>query len=430
MTRRWLLPVLLVVYAMGPAPSFGGLQLGDVLLLMLAMATLALSRVRANRWVLLFFAWPALVVLIAMAGRVFLGYAADRDSINNVLRTGSLGLLGILAAMSGRDEALAGRAEVDRVYLRVIAVAVAFNASLGLAQYAFPGSFGVVRSIYEIQTRSGLTNLESATEFGRITSVFSWANAFGEFLVFGLTVLVVNARRVGTLPVAAALVLGVPALLLTNSREAMTLALLMLVMVAVAQRRWNLLLGAAVVVAAIAVFVPLELLIGARNVARLGEIADWVRYGEVPVNVESRLLTLSYLPARIARSPFVYFGFPMRVYESTIWVPWDNQYLGFLVKYGAVGVLLIGWQVASLLLPWRLWIRLRGHATLAPALQTLVILAVLGLVGGMSGDTLFVERWQEFYFAYTGIVLGAALASLPVAPPAGSLPAGREVGTG
>ena len=42
-------------------------------------------------------------------------------------------------------------------------------------------------------------------------------------------------------------------------------------------------------------------------------------------------------------------------------------------------------------------------------LHTLILLNVMVLVGGLSQDTLFVERWKEFYFALTGVFLGVCI---------------------
>ena len=94
----------------------------------------------------------------------------------------------------------------------------------------------------------------------------------------------------------------------------------------------------------------------------------------------------------------------------TVAVSPDNQYLGFFVKYGLMAVLLFVWQAWAIVLPAG---RLRAQ-DLTPRrrvqLHTLVLLNVAVALGGLSQDTLFAERWREFYFAFSGVILGAVLA--------------------
>lgn len=397
---------VLLVYLVAPNPKTAGIQLGDVGLVMFFVAYAAMTRLRLDGRLLAFFAWPALAVAVAFLGRTFSGVPIDTDAVNNLLRTASLGLLGTLGVLISRAGGEEDRERLVRGLLRLLVIAIVFTSLVGLLEYARPDAFsGMVSGLYAMQLRTNLTNVEQAEQAGRITSIFSWANTFAEFLLYSLTVLLVNRRLVGRLSLTVATFLGVPCLLLTNSRLALLFLCGILLYVTVVDRRWGLLVLAGTAAAAVLLVFPVEQLLGAQNTARLGELVDFVRYGALPPNVEVRLSTLAFLSRKLVSSEYFYFGFPMPVYESTVFISWDNQYLGFFVKYGITGILLVVWQLASILIPWLL-LRHTVDPRRRLYLHTLIALNLMVFIGGLSQDTLFVERWKEFYFALTGVVLG------------------------
>ncbi len=407
--RRSFFLLVLLVYLIGPNPKAGGVQLGDFVLLTFAIGFVAVTRLRVNARLLAFFAWPALAVAVAFFGRTLRGVPLDSDELNNVFKTASLGVLGMLGVWISRAGGEDEKALLVRRMMQLVVIAIVFTSLVGLLEYVRPGAFSsLVSGVYEMQLRNNLTNVEQAEQAGRITSIFSWANTFGEFLLYGLTVLTVNRRSVGRLWLAAAVLLGVPCLVLTNSRLALLFFCAMLLYVTLIDRRWGLLAISGTTAVAVVLLVPVEHLIGAQNSARLTELLDFVRYGVLPPNVEVRLSTLAFLSRKLLTSEYFYFGFPMPVYESTVFLSWDNQYLGFFVKYGITGVLLVIWQLASILVPLLLLRRTADHRRRL-YLHTLILLNVMVLVGGLSQDTLFVERWKEFYFALTGVFLGVGI---------------------
>jgi len=409
--RRLGFLAVLLVYMIGPNPKVGGAQIGDAVLLAFAVAFIASTRFRTPASLVTFFAWPAAVVMASTLGKTFSGIPVGSDEINNVLKMVSLGLLGLIGAALGRaDEERDGPSLAGQMCWLVV-VGVLFTGTLGLLEFSRPSLFrSLVGGLYEKELVIRLTNVELAEQAGRIAAVFSWANAFGMFLLLALTVLVLNWREVGRVALVASLGIGIPCLILTNSRIALLLFGFVSVYAAVVQRRWALVFLLGFGACGVLLLVPVESLVGSRNAVRLGELVEFVRSGQLPANLEVRLGVLTFLPRLIANSEYLAFGFPMSVYHTTVAVSPDNQYLGFFVKYGLMAVLLFVCQAWAIVLPAG---RLRAQ-DLTPRrrvqLHTLVLLNVAVALGGLSQDTLFAERWREFYFAFSGVILGAVLA--------------------
>jgi len=380
--RRLGFLAVLLVYMIGPNPKVGGAQIGDAVLLAFAVAFIASTRFRTPASLVTFFAWPAAVVMASTLGKTFSGIPVGSDEINNVLKMVSLGLLGLIGAALGRaDEERDGPSLAGQMCWLVV-VGVLFTGTLGLLEFSRPSLFrSLVGGLYEKELVIRLTN-----------------------------VLVLNWREVGRVALVASLGIGIPCLILTNSRIALLLFGFVSVYAAVVQRRWALVFLLGFGACGVLLLVPVESLVGSRNAVRLGELVEFVRSGQLPANLEVRLGVLTFLPRLIANSEYLAFGFPMSVYHTTVAVSPDNQYLGFFVKYGLMAVLLFVWQAWAIVLPAG---RLRAQ-DLTPRrrvqLHTLVLLNVAVALGGLSQDTLFAERWREFYFAFSGVILGAVLA--------------------
>jgi len=402
---------VLLAYMVGPNPKLGGAQIGDAVLVAFGLVYMATSRLRLRVNLLWLLAWPALVVAISLAGKVFSGFAVGSDETNNLLKVSSLGLIGLLGASSASGAYRQGNEALLPAMVRVVVVGVLFTSALGMIQYARPGLYAMlVHGLYERPLLINISNLQQAELTGRVTSIFTWANAFGAFLVFGLSVLMVNARVLPRSVLLLSVGIGVVCLVLTNSRVSLLLLGVAAVYVAMLNRQWKWLLVGAVVAGVVVAAVPIVDLLGSRNASRFEEVWDFARHGTLPYNVQLRLAVLSYLPQKLLTSEYVYFGFPMAFYQTSVLLSADNQYLGFLLRYGLVALLLVVWQLLATGIPAVMLRRRPALSTEARRyLHTLVLLNILVALGGLSQDTLFIERWREFYFALTGAVLGYVL---------------------
>lgn len=414
--------VVLLLYLIGPSARVAGFTLADLVFLLYTGMFLVVGRLRLLGWRTLFFFGPAIVVAVASAGKLYSGTGFGRDEVSHLLRMASYGLIAVLAQSLAVRPGGWNAALVPRM-LRVLAWSVAVLSLLGFLQYYAPGVFtATLGPFYILELRTLQTSLQQAQEAGRMTSVFSWANAFGMFLALALTTLVVNRRDVRRGALLAALGVGLPALLLTNSRAALVLLFLGLVATAVRERRGRLLVGAAAVVMLLLLIVPAERLLGGDNLARLSELVHFLTTGAVPATFQTRLATLAWLPGRVISSSYIYFGFPTQTYQSLIATAPDNQYLGWLIKYGLVAGGMVLWLVLSILVPGLLARRARLGEQGRRLLYTFALLNALALVGGISQDTLFIERWREFYFALFALALAAPL--MPALVPGDSLDPG------
>ena len=401
---------ILLLYMVGPNVEFHGARAADLIVLIFVPTYVATTRLKIHWTIAVLFLTPALVVGASATGKFFQGTGVGSDEFRNILRMCSLGLFAAVATSLIRTEYERDPSRCTRNLVRVVVGGIVFVSVAGLTQYLKPGLFTrVLGSLYIIELRNNSSNIEEAAKHARVTSIFSWANALAGFLLYSLTTVILNAANLRKREYALALGLGIPVLLLTNARMSLLLFACLLLYVGVVQHRWTALATIGLAAALVTTFVPIEHLIGANNVERFHELFAFVTHGTLPVNVAVRMETLSTLPAKVIASPYVLFGFPMAVYESTIFISWDNQYLGFFVKYGLLGALLVLWQVAIVIVAFVL-IRRERSSELRLLLHAVFLVNLFMLIGGISEDTLLTERWREFHFVFDAIVLSLALA--------------------
>jgi hypothetical protein len=400
---------ILLLYMVGPNVEFHGARAADLIVLLFVPTYVATTRLKIHWTIAVLFLTPAFIVGASAAGKFFQGTGVGSDEFRNILRMCNLGLLAALGTSLVRTEYERDPSRCTRTLVRVVVAGIVFVSVAGLIQYVKPGLFTrTLGALYVIELRNNSSNIEQAAKYARVTSIFSWANALAGFLLYSLTTVMLNAASLRKREYSLALGLGIPVLLLTNARMSLLLVACLLLYVGVVQHRWTALTMIGLVSALVLTFVPLEHLIGASNVERFEELFALVAHGTLPINVAVRLETLSTLPAKIMASPYVLFGFPMAVYQSTIFISWDNQYLGFFVKYGLLGALLVLWQIAIVIVAFGL-VRRERSGELRLLLHAVFLVNLFMLIGGISEDTLLTERWREFHFVFDAIVLSLAL---------------------
>ena len=400
---------ILLLYLVGPNVEFHGARAADLIVLLFVPTYVATTRLKIHWTIALLFLTPALIVGASAAGKFFQGTGIGSDEFRNILRMCNLGILAAVATSLIQTEYQRDPLRCTRKLVRVVVGGIVFVSIAGMIQYLKPGLFTrVLGGLYVIELRNNSSNIEQAAKYARVTSIFSWANALAGFLLYSLTTVMLNAARLRKGEYALALALGIPVLLLTNARMSLLLFACLLLYVGVVQHRWTALAMIGLASALVVTFVPIEHLIGANNVERFEELFAFIARGTLPVNVAVRMETLSTLPAKVLASPYVLFGFPMAIYESTIFISWDNQYLGFFVKYGLLGALLVFWQIAIVIVSFRL-IRRERSSELRLLLHAVFLVNLFMLIGGISEDTLLTERWREFHFVFDAIVLSLAL---------------------
>jgi hypothetical protein len=400
---------VLLAYMLGPNPKVGGVQGGDLLLLVYVATYLATSRLRSRGEFLVFFLWPTVVVAFTLVGKILSGLPTGPDERNNIVKVASLSVLGLLGASLGVAQAQHDSQRLLNWSVRLAGIGIVFTCVLGLIQFLRPGVYqALVHGLYEKQLIINISNVEQAELTGRISSIFTWANAFGMFILLGLIVVVLNARRVPWWLLTTASVTGVICMVLTNSRVSLVLLGIAALYVAVLQRRWSLFFAGGLTGLALIVLLPAGSWLDPRNSERLQELVDFARYGRAPLNVQVRFAVLAYLPNMLVHSDYLYFGFPEAIYRNTVALSADNQYLTFFLRYGVVGGFLSLWQWFATLWPALLLRRDLGAGKAERRLlHTLLLLNLVMAIGALSQDTLFLERWREFYFAFTGVALGS-----------------------
>jgi hypothetical protein len=93
----------------------------------------------------------------------------------------------------------------------------------------------------------------------------------------------------------------------------------------------------------------------------------------------------------------------MQIYESTVFISWDNQYLGYFIKYGLLSIPFIIYSVIIIYYPLKNIKKVDKDSKLF--LTTAFTINLLIFIGGFSQDTFFTDRWREFYFFIMPLIL-------------------------
>lgn len=407
-TSQRLLLIILAFYLVGPTLKIGGATLQDMLFFLYFIFILLSGdfKLPLRNRVFIYFVAPSLIILLSVLGKLFIGLPLSSDDSIDFIKKLSLGLLTLSVVKVMKKATESEWQKFIESALKILALATIYICVLGIIQYLRPAVYEkIFGGMYAIELRSELTNLEVSEEFGRISSLFHWANALGVFLVFSLTTIVVNRKNINNLLFLVTMTVGMLALLLTNSRVSMILFGFSLVYVAFIERKKRFLLGFGILVLLLIIILPLDSILSPDNIDRLQEIIDFITRGDIPVNVEVRLSTFSYLAGLLLKSQYFYFGFPQEVYWDTIALSADNQYLGWFIKYGSVSILLTIWLIRGMWISYRVIRNKVVQQKWLSMTHSFFLVNALILIGGMSQDTLFINRWREFYFIFFGCIL-------------------------
>lgn len=393
----------------------GGASIADAVFVIVFLSWLA-HRKEEIPWanpVMRVFLVPLGVVIISLLGKTALAMPLSSDEIKNIAKMAALTLISLIGVSRAREEGVQALPLI-RLMLTVLGISIVTIGLLGLFQYLRPENFqSVFGSLFTIEDRDQVTNLERAEMMQRISSVFPWANSLGIVLAMALVILVMNRRLLPKLVLPAAVIAGVPALFLTNSRVSLLLFAIGFIYILIFEGRRRLLMWTVVAAVLVMIMVPFESIVSRENMGRLEELADLVRYGELPGNVQVRLSTIDYLTSYIFATQYLYFGFPNQVYQNLVFIAWDNQYLGWLVRYGLVGIILVAWEIALIVLPYRLIHRKFLDDPWRTLVHSVLIVNIMMFVAGFSQDTVFLNRWREFCFFFMPLVLTIAVERLP-----------------
>lgn len=397
--------VILLLYLVGPSGKFGGATIADMILVLFLFGIMLMGKLDI-RWkdpITLLFLFPTLVVAISAAGKLAIGLSISMDEINNLVKMFGLGLLSAVAVSFKYENVSVEMPAYLRSILTIFCVAIIIIALYGVYQYLDPASFrSYFKDIYGFEGRSSFNSLEQAEDIKRVTSIFTHPNALGVFTVCAMVVLIVNRKMIGPLLMVSANVSLFVLLILSNSRISLFLLAIAFMYLLVAENHKKYMYAILAVVVLIVIFVPLEKLLGGVNYDRLLELGDYIKYGIVPKNLDARFSELAYIVPLISGSKYLYFGYPMQVYYEQVFLSWDNQYLGWLIKYGLVSVLMILWALYTVYYPLRLLKTKKLSDTCRRILKTFFLVNILLLIGGVSQDTVMINRWREFYFFFFG----------------------------
>ncbi len=417
---RLILLVVLLAYGVGPNVKIGGAFLQDVLLVTLVFLWLSLEdrkflRVGPIDWLL---AFPAIVVALTTLGKFVSGFAVSMEEVKNLLAMVKLYLVAkiVMVYLAGAAAHPERPSRLVRVFQWALAVQLIFVAGVALMQVVGwqPSLLQKLYTIDQFQSPE-LANFALVQETGRVTSIYSWANSLGVAAATYVLVLLFGggtARHgtgIGRAVTIPAIVAGVLAVYLTQSRVSylyLVAGLIVCVLLVRGSRAGaTLLLVFGVVIVALMGSALRVLSSGAGG--RAAELLTWVQSGVVPITLARRLATWSWMPGFLLSSPYWLVGMPTTTWINTVGTSTDNQYLGWLLRYGVVGLVLL--SVWLVVLGRRLWAARRRLAEEQSALSALatvtaVVWILLAFVG-VSQDTLFIYRLRELLFALLAAVL-------------------------
>jgi hypothetical protein len=394
----------------GPNGKIGGVSIGDLLLALFSLGFLA------KRWFIvplthpavIVFAIPSLIVSTSYLIKWMTGSPLGGEDTSNLLKMWSLSVIAIVSVTYVNESGQVGAGQFLDYLLFVLFVGVASAVLVGLLQAAFPNIYNTVaRPLYEMQLRDLTSTIERQEQSGRIGSIFRSPNTFAFFLAMSLTVLLSQRRAFASYLIATLSAIAMFALLLTGSRAALLTLLGCALLVLLAKRQFVLLSVLTLFGALVLLVLPVDMVLSERVLSRFEEVRLFVSQGRLPATLATRLEDASFLLGILSTSHYLLFGFPYQAYVVQVYISTDNQYLGWLFKYGLLGLLFVFWLMWLLFRSWRLRARLPALSRNRSALGALMLICMMILVGGLTQDVFYIDRWREFFFAFFPAVMAA-----------------------
>jgi len=249
-------------------------------------------------------------------------------------------------------------ARAHRSLLLIAAIALIYTGSLALLQFfEVRPALNFLQDFYQYASHGRYEIAVSAVEdYGRVTSIFHWANSLGIFVAAGLLLLIPQAltRETGVIGLGATL-LGIMTLVLSGSRTAMVALGIGLVVILIIQRRFRvialLLIGGLFFSAAANL---IETRTGASS--RLFGLFDWLfGNGPLPGSLDFRLTNLIWSLQQFVRLPEVFWtGTTVTDYRDIVPRSFDSEFLKYLVWTGVFGlVAFVLFQLGVIASAWR-----------------------------------------------------------------------------
>jgi hypothetical protein len=344
---------------------------------------------------------PAVLTTIAFLGKWQSGYNLTYDDVAGLIKNLSLVALAFCVVVLIR-EFQEGDSKRTLTYLyNALLAGVIFVSVVGILQYFFPDAISnKLGRLYEREIITGLTNFKYFSLTYRVTSIFTSPLVFGIFLTTSLTILLFVGKKKRTL-LYIATGLGLVALYFTSARAAIVcLIISVLVMIL---RRIHLVRAFITTLLLILSFYWLTSYLTIFNINRLAEVTEYIFSGFkntlLPENLLARVTYNNYIWSLVLTSRYFVFGFPTRTYDTIIKFSPDNQFTAFLVKYGIFGIGLSFWQVILVVYFLILYLRRKG-THLQNTYLALSLVALFGVIAGLTQEVTFLPRLREILFAF------------------------------
>jgi len=416
-----ILLFLVLLYLIGPNVRFYNAYIQDILFLFFFLFVVFTDyqhhMFRLSKIDFIFFT-PFLIILVTIFGKLISGFYLSWNDYAHLINMIKLFFIAkiTLSIFNYNSSNLFFLSYVKKVS-KYLGISVIFTSFVGICQVFNIINFNsLFYKVYTFEHQLGVSNIEKFLMTGRITSIFKGFNTFGLFLALSLFLLIIFFIYNKSYILFFALLIGFFSFIYTNSRAAMlTFAFMFISFYLINIGSKKVLRIALFIFIVVILLIILNYnidLISYESIYRFKEIKALFLYGSLPLNIQYRLNTWQFLPKYIISSRYCIFGFPNLIFfnDPNFCSP-DNQYIGWLVKYGMFGLVLMTMWVFGVMLyliRLKLKIRNKGDQFLIALLNGIIIIWLGMIFMGIVEDTVFVGRWREFFFFLLAFVISWA----------------------
>lgn len=410
--KRYLIFGVLFFYLLGPVVRFYHAYLSDVFfLLVFLIVVLSGIKLQINSSLSKIFLFPALIVLISVTGKFFMGYKLGMDEIANLLNYVKLFFLFALVYSVFSEKRQNSLSRDFRILNSILTVFVLFISLVGILQFAnLPIADYIIQNFYHVVHKTGTDNIYEYRLLNRVTSIFDSFNGMGIVLCFTLFIFVYLNKELKNYWSIITILIGLTLLFLTGNRASLITFILMTITYLIFSKRKISFKTIGTIgglfIALVVIFVLIANYLSFDNYIRFYEFKLLLQNGSIPPTLQVRLDKWQWLPSYMLSVPQCFFGFTTNDFlKEKVYTSPDNQYLNWLVYYGYFGLAsFLIWSIYSLVMFFKNKRNMLDNFTLVNASRFFIIYWCGLIVIGFFQESFFFGRLRELFVFFLAMM--------------------------
>ncbi len=404
---------MVLLFIIGPNIEIGGILLQDWIFLLFIIILYFNKYIQKSRsvninvpFILLL---PSLLIAISFVMKL-LFYDLSFGDFGQFLKYLVLYFYAYMVLTVTQNETHLFVSELMDDTIKYVGIGVIYISLIAIAQLLFPSiiesfftKFYLIELFDYYNPSQMLSNLSIVSNLMRVSSIFSTPMVFGGVIAL-LTLSIIVFRGPGGVINTTAIILGVFALLLSNTRSPIIGFVFGIFLFYRKRFRKNIFLILGVVSFVIIIFIVL-LSDMAENINRIIEVFLYIGSGfdksYIPANLDARFYDIDYVWFNFKSSQYILTGITKEYYNSfnSMAISLHNEFFSWIVQFGLAGFLLSFWPF-YLLLFFNKITKNNNDEKVKKDFNGLKIIIASALLMSLSQPVLLSSRWREFLFLY------------------------------